>query len=108
VAEREAKTKPIRDYVNRPPAAPTSNEIQQKRRKLWDAINEFVRQHGAWVTSVPYKPAIRIECLGDSSLPSELIRLGYSPRQCGVGTRIIVGRTARIVPVDIIEITLGG
>jgi hypothetical protein len=46
--------------------------------------------------------------LGGSTLPTELIRLGYSPRQCGVGTRIIAGRTARIVSVDIIEITLGG
>jgi hypothetical protein len=107
MAEREAKSKPIRDFVNRPPAPPTSEEVKQKRRKLWDAINEFVRQHGAWVTSLPYKSAIRIECIGDSTLPTELIRLGYSPRQCGVGTRIIAGRTARIVSVDIIEITLG-
>jgi hypothetical protein len=104
MAERAAKKpKSVSDWANRP-ARPESSGAEQRRR-LSEALSAFIHGHGGWVVSVPGSRKIRIEIPQGSALPVTLTEFGYPPRQCGVGTRII---TARIVPVDIIEIKLGG
>jgi hypothetical protein len=94
-----------------------------KRRKLWDALNKLVHQEGGWITSVPGVPYIRLECLRGSSLPAKLSEIGFSPRYVGVSTRLVPGGTIKtttehstgmpltrrhtgFVPIDIVEITL--
>jgi hypothetical protein len=123
--ERDTKkTKTVSDWVNRP-ARPESAGLEQRRR-LWEALAEFVASQGGWVTSLPGVKDLRIECPAGSALPSRLIELGYSPRHCGSSTRItptgtveaitkhsstgqpIIHHHAGIVPVDILEISLPG
>ena len=75
-----------------------------------------------WVVSPPGAKNLRVEVRRDSTLSAKLVELGYNPTHCGTGTRIASGgtvetiiergkQTARlhdgIIPVDIIEITLG-
>jgi hypothetical protein len=125
MAERDTKkTKSVSDWANRP-ARPETAGLEQ-RRKLWEALRDFIHSVGSWVVSPPGQKEIRIECRQGSSLPAKLIELGYSPRHCGTGTRItatgttetitkhsttgqpIIRQHPGFVPVDIIEITLGG
>ena len=97
-------------------ARPEGGGLEQ-RRKLWDAVNEFVRQTGGWVTSVPGVKDMRIEVPQGSSLPAKLTELGYEVRHAGAGSRIANNAITEIIdartvhhsgfmPVDIIEITL--
>jgi hypothetical protein len=77
----------------------------ERRKKLWDALSRFVHSQGdAWMISVPGAKNLRIECKQGSALPAKLSELGYSPRHCGMNTRIVSGG---FTPVDVIEITLG-
>jgi hypothetical protein len=106
--------------TNRPPRPETAGSEQ--RRKLWEALSEFITSQGGWVVSLPGKQDLRIEAPQGSALPSKLIELGYSPRHCGSSTRIgpiketitahsttsnpITRQHSGFVPVDIIEIRL--
>ena len=53
---------------------------------------------------MPGASSVRIEIAKDSDLPVKLAELGWNPIQCSSGTRI-TGRG--LMPVDVIEITLG-
>ena len=122
--EAKAKTKTkattLSDWKARPPSLA---DIQAKRQKLWDALNDLVRESGGWVTSVPGVSVLRIEAPQGSALPSKLMALGYAVRHCGSGTRLTPGGTvetigsrsapitrhhAGFVPVDYLEISLPG
>lgn len=76
----------------------------ERRKNLWDALKRFIESQGAWLTSVPGAKSLRIECRQGSALPSKLVGLGYSPRLCSTGMRIVSGG---FTPVDVLEITLG-
>jgi hypothetical protein len=120
------KPKTVREWVNdRRPVRSISVEFE-KRRRLWEAMSAFVTGEGGWVTSLPGVKHLRIEVLQGSALPAKLIELGYSVRTAGTGTRItprgtietitahsatgkpITHQHPGFVPIDIIEITLGG
>ena len=126
MAERTPrKVQNFSDWANRPPAAPTSAQ-SEKQQRLWTALNEYIAAQGGWVTSLPNKPVIRIECVQGSALPAKLIQLGYFPRHCGAGQRLVPGgaietivehsssgepisrRYDGIIPVDVIEIEIPG
>lgn len=123
MAERDtSKTKAVRDWVNRPPDRPRAANFEARRR-LWEALSEFVSSNGGWVTSLPGVKDLRIECRQGSDLPIKLRAAGYSVRAAGAGTRIgtitetipdrrtgdpIIKHHGGIFPVDVIEITLGG
>lgn len=125
MAEREAKKpKYVSDWATRP-ARPESSGAEQ-RRKLSEALVAFIQDRGGWVVSPPGSREIRIECVQGSALPAKLIDLGYSPRHCGVGQRLVPGgmietivkhsssgepinrRFDGIIAVDIIAIDLPG
>ena len=114
----------VSDWVNRPSPAPTSAELE-KRRRLWEALSAWVSQHGGWFVSLPGNREIRIEIPQGSSIPARLQEFGFFPRHCGTSTRItgtgttetivehssgepIIRHHSGFVPVDILEITLGG
>lgn len=80
-----------------------AREAARRRSELWEAINKFVSQSGAWVVSLPNHSRLRIEMRRDSNLATKLTDLGYAPRHCGANTRLT---SKGILPVDIIEITL--
>jgi hypothetical protein len=97
--------------------------LQAKRQKLWDALNEYVRESGGWVTSVPGVALIRIEAPQGSALSDKLTALGYDVRHCGSGTRLTPGGTVETIgsrsapitrhhagftPIEILEISLPG
>jgi hypothetical protein len=119
MAERDAtKTKLVSDWINRRPDPPTSQQLE-RRRRLQEALTRYIQLNGGWVTSPPGARGLRVEVVQNSSLPARLTELGYSPRHCGTGTRIVSGGTTEtitdrrgeeivrhhdgIVPVDIIE-----
>jgi hypothetical protein len=122
IPRRKAKTKAttLSDWKTRPPSLAT---VQAKRQKLWDAVNEYVRESGGWITSVPGVSLIRIEAPQGSALPSKLTALGYTVVHCGSGTRLtpsgtvetigtrsapIIRHHAGFVPIEILEISLPG
>jgi hypothetical protein len=80
-------------------------KVSEKRRLLWDALHEFCREQGAWVTSIPHTKELRVECRKDSSLPAKLVELGYDPHHCETRTRIESGK---FMSVDVISILLPG
>jgi hypothetical protein len=77
----------------------------ERRNELWQALNKWVIQQGAWVVSLPNVPRIRIEARRGSNLTIKLKQLGYEPRHCGVNTRVA---SSGFLPVDVIEISLPG
>ena len=58
-----------------------------KRRALLDAINRFVRGHGAWLVSAP-GDVLRIEAKPDSEVPDLLSDRGFALQALGTGSRI--------------------
>ena len=66
-----------------------------KRRALLDAINRFVKAHGAWFVSAP-GDTVRIEAKPDSEVPDLLSDKGFALQSLGTGTRIEGGK---FVPV---------
>jgi hypothetical protein len=72
--------------VQRPKVDP--NEISQRQRDLWDALNQYVTERGAAITSVRYANPLRLEVLPDSPLPAKLRELGYDPVYCEQTTRL--------------------
>jgi hypothetical protein len=63
-------------WANRP-RADQPNEITERRRDLWRALNQFVADHGGFVTSVQFASPIRIEVPVGSTLPTKLAEVGY-------------------------------
>ena len=83
-----------------------ADSVTAKRQDLWNAMHEFIRNHGGVVTSVSGTKVVRVEMPKESALPSKLRDLGYDPRQCGRTTRITPA--GRFTTTDIIEIILPG
>ena len=74
--------------------------VSQARRRLWQAVSDFVHGQGGWVVSPPYGRFVRIEVKQGSSLPVALEKAGHILRHAGMTTRIGPGfRT-----VDVVEI----
>jgi hypothetical protein len=104
-------------------AKPQADPVIERRNRLWNAINEFVRESGAWIVSPPGSIDLRIEIPERSVLPSRLIELGYQPLHVGSGTRLMPNATTETatahstgapiirrhpgwLPVDVIEIKI--
>ena len=79
-------------------------QVSAARRRLWTALNDFIRGQGGWVTSPPFGRFLRIECDQGSSLPVELKKAGHQLRHAGMISRIDGGR---FHTVDILELDLG-
>ena len=75
-------------WTQKPSAGDEKAKLDQHRRDLWNAINQFVSERGGFVTSVQYTSPIRIEVPPDSELPAKLKELGYDPIYCEQATRI--------------------
>jgi hypothetical protein len=86
-------------------AGPAAKVVSEKQKRLWNALEEFCRQQGAWVVSIPHHRNLRIEIVKDSKLPAELTRLGYAPCHVNSHIRIVGGK---FLPVDVVEISLPG
>jgi hypothetical protein len=69
-AERKNKFDP------KPATMPMRN-IGEERRRLWDALNQFIHQQGAAVVSMPNRWPVRVEVTRESSLPVKFQELGY-------------------------------
>ena len=82
-----------------------ADSVTAKRQDLWDAMHEFIRNHGGVVTSVSGTKVVRVEIPKESALPSKLRDLGYDPRHIGMTSRTVSGG---FTSVDIIEISLPG
>jgi hypothetical protein len=73
---RAKDSKPYIDWKNRPFAASRSDEYQ-RREELWAALNDFVREHRGWITSLLGSRVV-LETERDSPLPQKLAKLGYA------------------------------
>ena len=73
-------------WANRPRA--DQPEISEKRRALWQALNQFITERGGFVTSVQFASPVRIEVAPDSELPAKLAEAGYDLTFCSQTTRI--------------------
>jgi len=82
-----------------PPTVPVRDPAA--RRDLWRALNSFVQENGAWVTSVPGAKIMRIEISEHSSLADRLRELGYLPIDCGMSTRITASGFAAVSVIEI-------
>jgi len=80
-------------------------KVSPTRMRLWHAINEFCRQHGGAVVSVPGLAEIRIEIPQGSGLPAKLTDLGYAPHFHAMTTRIDAGM---FKTVDVVTIMMPG
>jgi hypothetical protein len=78
--------------------------VSEKRRRLWTALNDYIRGQGGWVTSPPFGRFVRIECSQGSSLPVELEKAGHSLRHAGMTTRIDGGifHTVNVLELDLL------
>jgi hypothetical protein len=75
-------------------------KVTAERKRLWDALNEYTRQEGAFIVSPPYGTPVRLEIIDkDSTLPALLARNGYDPHHAGNITRVM---SSGIVAADII------
>jgi hypothetical protein len=110
MADNPAKKKQFDDWQNQAFSARLERAALERRKELWQALAKFIHANGAFVVSLPNVPRIRIETRRGSSLVSKLAELGYSPRHCGVGTRLTAGNTPETIfqSLDIIEIRLPG
>jgi hypothetical protein len=90
-------------YENFEQQIKTTGQAVEQRKRLWEALSDYVHAQGGWVISRPGIKEIRIEIPKNSSLPTKLVELGYSPRHINTCTRIQLGK---IVPVDVVEISL--
>ena len=75
MTESSARKTTFTDWANRQ-ARPERAGLEQ-RRKLWEALNEFIHLNGGWVVSPPGEKVLRIEVMKGSSLPTKLTELGY-------------------------------
>ena len=79
-------------------------KVSEQRRRLWSALNDYIRGQGGWVTSPPFGRFVRIECNQGSSLPVELEKAGHSLRHVGMTTRVGPGfRTVDVLELDLSE-----
>jgi hypothetical protein len=75
------------------------------RRRLWQAISDYVHDQGGWVTSGPFARFVRIEVKQGSPLPVQLEKAGHLLRHAGMTTRIDGGT---FHTVDVLEMDLSG
>lgn len=67
-------------------------------KERFAALNDFVRARHGFLTSIPGRDEITMECLPDSTLPAELRALGYDVEATGGGERILpTGITEMVV-----------
>jgi hypothetical protein len=59
------------------------------QRKLWQRLNDYIRQEGGWTVSEPNVSPIRFECPTDSSLPELLREAGHDVRDAGTSERLM-------------------
>ena len=78
--------------------------VSAKRRKLWNALHDYIRGQGGWVTSPPFGRFVRIEVEQGSSLPVTLEKAGHRLHHSGMTTRIDAGS---FHVVDVLELDLG-
>jgi hypothetical protein len=118
----KAKLKaPYTDRLN--PRYAVSVNAEQKRRQAeaFEALNEFIRRHGGFVTTPPGDKTLRVEVPKGSVLPARLRELGFAIVERGSVTRVTgaqaispkVERATRTVPsafceMDVFEIRLDG
>src|SRR5262249_43192019 len=70
------------------PRTESLDQTTEKFRDLWDALNQFVIERGAQITSVKYANPLTLEIPLDSPLPDKLKELGYDLIYCERTTRI--------------------
>ena len=78
--------------------------VTAARRRLWQAVSDYVHGQGGWVTSVPFARFVRIEVKQGSPLPVQLEKAGHQLRHAGMTTRI---GSDGFSTVDILELDLG-
>ena len=92
--------------MDRPPErAKPVQPVTAARRRLWQAVSDFVHGQGGWVTSPPFGRFLRIEVKQGSSLPVQLEKAGHQLRHAGMTTRIDGGA---FHTVDVLELDLSG
>jgi hypothetical protein len=59
------------------PRTESPNQITERQRDLWNALNQFVTERGGAIVSPMFASPLRIETALDSELPDKLRELGY-------------------------------
>ena len=79
--------------------------VSAARRRLWQAVSDYVHGQGGWVTSVPFARFVRIEVKQGSPLPVQLEKAGHRLHHAGMTTRI---GSDGFSTVDVLELDLSG
>jgi hypothetical protein len=77
-------------------------KVSEQRRRLWNALRDFIHSQGGWVISPPFGRLLRIQVEQGSSLPVQLEKAGHRLRHAGMTTRIGPGfRTVDVLELDL-------
>ena len=71
------------------PFKPKSSPLDARRKKLWQALNDYIAANDGWIVSQRDVPTIRFECPVGSSLPDLLKSAGHDPRYVGTHERLL-------------------
>ena len=96
---------PFDATARKEPKSEPQRPVSEKHRRLWSALNDYIRGQGGWVTSPLFGRFVRIECNQGSSLPVQLENAGHRLRHAGMTTRIDGGA---FHTVDVLELDLSG
>jgi hypothetical protein len=77
--------------------------MTERQKRLWDALNDFIRKSGGWLVSTPNEKYLRVEVERGSSLPTKLTEFGYDVRSAGVSTRVT---SNGLMPTEFVSFTL--
>jgi len=90
---------------------PRGPATAKDRLERFAELNREVTAAGGWITSLPGAEAVALECLPESSLPSDLRAAGHDVREAGEGERIlplaIVQRSVRRADGELEPATVG-
>jgi hypothetical protein len=71
------------------PIGPAEKDAVRERKERFEALNDYIRKAGGWITSVPGNRLIDFEVLPGSPLPDDLRARGYTVHADGEGERIL-------------------
>jgi hypothetical protein len=78
-------------------------KISEQRKRLWEALNEFIHKSGGWLVSSPGEKYLRVEIERGSALVTTLDQMGYDVRSAGVSTRVT---SNGLIPTEFVSFTL--
>jgi hypothetical protein len=83
-------------------AAPSPTNVAAMKSMVADSSIQiqWVGWRGGWIISIPGAREVRFECRTDSTLPADLVQLGYPLSYEGEGQRIVVAQRVERISLN--------